>query len=110
MRREFTTKTKALAFQRADGRCEKCGFRLTAGKYHYDHANPDGLTGSNDLGNCAVICVACHKHKTREDVGIIAKAKRRHARDIGAKTSRNPMPGGRASKWKRKLSGEWVRR
>jgi hypothetical protein len=48
--------------------------------------------------------------KRQDDVGNIAKAKRRYARDIGAKTSRNPMPGGRASKWKRKLSGQWVRR
>jgi 5-methylcytosine-specific restriction protein A len=110
MRKEFSTKTKALAFQRADGRCEECGFRLTVGKYHYDHANPDGLTGVNDLGNCRVLCVACHREKTREDVGNIAKAKRRYAKDIGAKASRNPMPGGRSSKWKRKLSGEWVER
>jgi 5-methylcytosine-specific restriction protein A len=110
VRKEFSTKTKALAFQRAGGRCEECSYRLTVGKYHYDHADPDGLTGANDLGNCRVLCVACHREKTREDVGNIAKAKRRYAKDIGAKASRNPMPGGRSSKWKRKLDGTVVLR
>jgi 5-methylcytosine-specific restriction protein A len=110
MRREFSAKIKALAFQRANGRCEECGYRLTVGKYHYDHRIPDGLTGSNDLGNCAVVCVSCHSSKTSRDVGQIAKAKRMQASHIGAKQSRNPLPGGRASKWKRKLSGQWVRR
>jgi 5-methylcytosine-specific restriction protein A len=111
MRREFSTKTKALAFQRANGRCEKCGFKLTPGKYHYDHGIPDGLTGTNDIANCRVICVGCHDNKTRrEDVPRIAKAKRMQAKYIGAKQSRNPLPGGKLSKWKRKMTGEVIRR
>src|SRR3954469_15610377 len=110
MRKEFSARTKALAFQRANGKCDECGTRLQPGRIAFDHVIPDGLTGVNDLNNCNVLCTACHKQKTRDDVGRIAKAKRRYARDIGEKASRNPMPGGRASKWKRKLSGEWVRR
>jgi 5-methylcytosine-specific restriction enzyme A len=110
LRKEFSTRTKELAWQRADSKCEGCGALLTTGKFHYDHKTPDGLTGANDLSNCAVICLACHKHKTREDVGNIAKAKRRHARDIGANTSRQPLPGGKRSKWKKKLDGTVVLR
>jgi 5-methylcytosine-specific restriction protein A len=109
-RREFSTRTKALAFQRANGRCEKCGIRLQPGRIAYDHDNPDGLTGSNDLCNCAVLCTPCHREKTRVDLGTIAKAKRRHARDIGARTSRQPLPGGKRSKWKKKLDGTVVLR
>jgi 5-methylcytosine-specific restriction protein A len=85
-----------------------CGFNQDV--LRYDHINPDGLTGSNDLANCAVLCFACHKQKTRGDVGRIAKAQRQHARDIGAHKSRNPLPGGKLSKWKRKITGEVVRR
>jgi 5-methylcytosine-specific restriction protein A len=110
MRREFTTRTKALAFQRSNGRCEQCGSRLEPGRIAYDHVIPDGLTGDTGLDNCAVLCVDCHKQKTRGDVGRIAKAKRQHARHIGAKQSKNPLPGGRLSAWKRKISGEVVRR
>jgi 5-methylcytosine-specific restriction enzyme A len=84
--------------------------RLQPPRIAFDHINPDGLTGSNDIANCAVLCTPCHREKTRGDVGTIAKAKRRYARDIGAKTSRNPMPGGRRSKWKRKLDGTVVLR
>src|SRR4051794_18938663 len=110
MRKEFSTRTKALAFQRANGRCEACGARLTTGKFHYDHENPDGLTGSNDLANCRVLCTACHRDKTRNDVGHIAQARRREARHIGAHKSRNPLPGGRLSKWRKKLTGKVVPR
>jgi 5-methylcytosine-specific restriction enzyme A len=110
MRKDFSTRTKALAFQRANGRCEICGFKLTTAKHEFDHSIPDGLTGSNDLSNCIVACLACHKQKTRGDVGRIAKAKRQHARDIGAYKSRNPLPGGKLSKWKRKLDRTIVRR
>jgi 5-methylcytosine-specific restriction protein A len=84
--------------------------RLQPGRIAYDHSNPDGLTGSNDLANCRVLCIACHKQKTRGDVRDIAKAKRRHAGHVGAKTSRNPLPGGKLSHWKRKLNGLVVRR
>lgn len=87
MRCEFSRTTKALAFQRANGKCEgeNCGARLTVGKYEYDHENPDGLTGDNSLGNCVVLCLACHRDKTRADVANIARAKRVQARHIGAK-------------------------
>jgi 5-methylcytosine-specific restriction protein A len=84
--------------------------RLEPGRIAYDHSIPDGLTGSNDLANCRVLCLACHKQKTRGDVGRIAKAKRQHARDIGAHKSRNSLPGGKLSKWKRKLDGTVVPR
>jgi 5-methylcytosine-specific restriction enzyme A len=110
MRKEFSTRTKALAFQRSNGRCEECGFKLTPGKYHFDHRNPDGLTGDNRLNNCSVLCIGCHYEKTRNDIGDIAKAKRREARHIGAHKSRNPLPGGKGSPWKRKMDGTWEKR
>jgi 5-methylcytosine-specific restriction protein A len=110
MRKEFSTRTKALAFQRANGRCEACAMRLQPGRIAYDHVNPDSLTGTNDIDNCAVLCTPCHKQKTRDDVGNIAKAKRREARHIGAHKSRNPIPGGKLSAWKRKITGEVVPR
>jgi 5-methylcytosine-specific restriction protein A len=110
MRKEFSDRTRALAFQRSNGRCAECCMRLQPGRIAFDHINPDGLTGLPTVDNCNVLCTACHREKTGGDVGRIAKAKRQHARDIGAHKSRNPLPGGKLSKWKRKLDGTVVLR
>jgi 5-methylcytosine-specific restriction protein A len=53
----------------------------------------------------------CHRQQTSEiDIPMIAKAKRREARHLGARVTRNPIPGSKASGWKRKMNGEVVRR
>jgi hypothetical protein len=55
--------------------------------------------------------VSCHKAKTADDVGSIAKANRARNRHLGAKPpSRTPLPCGRGSKWKRTMSGRTVLR
>ena len=112
MIREFSTKIRVAAFQRCDGRCEKCGARLTPGKFAYDHILPDWLGGEPTLENAQVLCDPCHSEKTHgQDRPRINKAQRQHARHIGAKApSRNPMPFGRSSKLKRKLDGTVVER
>lgn len=111
-RREFDRKTKAAAFLRADGHCEKCRARLQTGRFHYDHVIPDALGGEPVLSNCEVLCEACHGEKTASgDVPRIAKMKRQRDRHIGALTpSKKPMPFGRQSEFKRKLDGSIVRR
>ena len=112
MRREFPTKIRVAAFQRANGLCEKCGARLTPGKFAYDHILPDWLGGEPTLENAQVLCDPCHSEKTHgQDRPRINKTQRQHARHIEAKApSRNPLPGSKASGWKRKMNGEWVRR
>lgn len=118
-RREFPTRVRIDAFRRADGRCEatladgsRCTAYLRPGRHHYDHVIPDGLGGEPTLQNCAVICEPCHDEKTRErDVPAIARAKRLEAAHLGAKMpSRNPLPGGRNTPFKRKMDGTIVRR
>ena len=84
-RKEFSKAVKVAATKRAtrDGvtYCEGCG--LPAKRWHYDHDNPDGLTGEPTLENCKLLCLPCHEEKTRQDVAAIAKAKRREARNLG---------------------------
>lgn len=110
-RREFTAAVKVAAFNRAKGHCEKCGARLYVGKFHFDHDNPDGLTGEPTLDNCVVLCVACHSTKTRTvDIPNIARAKRREAKHLGAKRSSRPMPGSKASGWRKRMNGQAERR
>lgn len=86
MRREFPTKVMVAAFERAAGKCESCGARLSPGKFAYDHVIPDALGGSPTIENCAVLCSACHGAKTaRQDVPQIAKMKRQRAVHLGIK-------------------------
>jgi len=111
MRREFTAKVKVAAFQRSQGHCEGCTARLMPGRYAYDHILPDALGGEPTLLNCAVLCSACHDAKTHTgDVPQIAKMKRQRVNHLGARVSRNPLPCGRSSPWKKTMSGKVVRR
>ena len=110
-RHEFPAKTKAEAFKRANGCCEGegCGAKLTVGKFHYDHVIADGLRKDNSLGNCAVLCVACHGQKTPGDVRAIAKAKRTENKHRGIR-KRSKFACSKDSPFKKKISGEVVRR
>jgi hypothetical protein len=78
----------------------------------FDHNIPDGLGGDNSLENCKLLCIkACHDTKTHmQDNPIMQKADRVLKKTYGVSKSRNPMPGSRGSKWKRKMDGTIVRR
>ena len=104
-RRNFPDKVKAAAFERAKGRCEKCTAKLFVGKIHYDHRIPDAMGGEPTLGNCDVLCTACHSIKTtRADVPAIAKVKRIRAKHIGAhKPSTFPKAPPGYNPWTRRI-------
>lgn len=90
-RTEFSAKTKAKAFLRANGVCEgeRCAARLTYGKFHYDHDLACELGGDNSLDNCRVLCVVCHKQKTKQDdMPKIAKGRRIRQAERGIKKPR----------------------
>lgn len=95
-RREFSRSTKVARFKFANGRCEECGIKLQPGRIHYDHHDPDAMTGDNSFENCRVLCGgpgSCHEAKTKVDVARIAKAKRNEARFIGAEAPKQKIPG-----------------
>lgn len=110
MRREFSTKVRLEVFIRCNARCEKCTSRLRPGAYRCDHVITDWMGGEPTLENCQVICRACDLEKTAADQADIAKTKRVQAKHVGASTSRSTFPCGRNSPFKKKLSGEVVRR
>jgi len=85
-RSEFTKSTKLAAWSRCNGFCEECRMKII-GIPEYDHICPDALYGRNDLENCQVLCVKCHKLKTAEqDVPQIAKADRLREKSQGVRT------------------------
>lgn len=96
-RREFTKTVYAQIVKRAmqpsgEIACEGCGLMLGKKPYHVDHTIPDALhvdksrkLTADDGKLLGVEC--CHKPKTVEDKGVIAKAKRNEASFLGFKSA-----------------------
>ncbi len=107
-RREFSRKTKRLAWERCGGQCEmiRGGVRCTApidlGRFIYDHIDPTWYSKNNELENAQVICLPCNADKTAADQGNIAKSKRIRDKRIKAKTAKRPF-----RVW-RKMNGDIV--
>jgi 5-methylcytosine-specific restriction enzyme A len=109
VRAEFTKSTKRDAFLRANGDCELCGMKLKVGEAEYHHRIEAYLGGEATLENCVVLCRSCHALATKARHPEIDKTRRLADKRMGIR--RKPtMPGGRQSRWKRKLNGEVVLR
>ena len=120
-RQEFSSVTRRLAWARANGRCEgtveglfgeaRCSAPIDLGEFHYDHIDPEWISGRNDLDNCQVLCRWCHREKTKRDIKVIAKVKRVLDKSSKARTPRGrPMPGTKRSGLRKKLDGTVERR
>ena len=129
-RAEFTLKTKLEAmvrYVRCPGLPEK---GVTCGKpfghisdVHFDHIAREEATHDNSAENCRPLCLECHNLKTfgtkatsaGSDVHMAAKAKRlRGETKQGNKAAKarktHPMPGSRASGWRKRMDGTVERR
>jgi hypothetical protein len=76
-----------------------------------EHIRALELGGADHLNNMGPAYEACALVKTQDDHLRAAQAKRRQtSRHIGAQSSKQPLPCGKCSPWKRKLSGAIVSR
>lgn len=93
-------------------RCVHCTLMVGASlKPAFDHIKALINGGENREGNLQLLCVPCHKVKTRADVGEKRIDNRVRASHLGIKkTKGRPMPGSRASGIKMKIGGGWERR
>lgn len=110
---EFSKDTKAKAFARAKGHCEcGCGMKIIAGDGpEYDHRIEVALGGDNSLENCVVLRKRCHRSKTSSHAGTLAKVKRTAEKNAGLRKPKGrPLPGTKASGWKKRFDGSTVRR
>lgn len=105
-------RVKLRVFERFGKRCANCtliirGSLLPA----YDHIRALTNGGENRESNLQLLCVPCHKVKTKDDVGekrINNRVRAKHLRI--KKTKGRPMPGSKASGIKMKIGGGWERR
>ena len=112
MTRRMSTTRRARIFEAAGGVCHICGERIdgTRERWEVEHKVALALTGDDSDGNLAPAHASCHAAKTKEDVRLIAKAKRVAAKHHGAWQPRSTLPGSKGSRWKRKIGGGVVPR
>ena len=90
-RKPLTTKQRVELFREHKGMCCICGGKISGKAWHDDHQRALALGGSNDISNRGPSHIICHKEKTKQDVTMIAKAKRNEAKHFGAKVKK-PWP------------------
>lgn len=111
-RRSMSATRQLRIWETHGGRCYLCGEKIRIGEsWEVEHKRALGLGGTDTDDNCAPAHKTCHAPKTQADTARIAKAKRQKQAALGIKTRKGrPMPGTKASGWKQKLDGTWVRR
>lgn len=111
-RRSLTSKERLRLFALHHGLCHLCGGRIGVGEaWEVEHVIPLAMGGEDDDANRKPAHVKCHRAKTTDDAGNIAKAKRREAKHMGARPRpKRPLMGSKASGWKQKIDGTWERR
>ena len=99
-------------FEKTNGHCAECGRVLRPGHWECDHIVALINGGEHRERNLQPLCdVPCHSKKTKQDSREKSVVFRKKAKNLGLKTRKGtPMPGSRASGWKRKMSGEVVKR
>lgn len=109
-RRQLSTRARLDFFLAQKGRCASCTMPIPPGKgWDIDHIIPLALGGSDTTENMQILCRPCHGTKTaKRDVPAITKAERATARHLGARRTSQPLPCGRASKYKRTMTGRTV--
>lgn len=114
-KRQRLTRNQRAKMHDAHGSiCVVCREPIPPGEPFIDeHVIPLELGGSNDKSNRGPAHIACAKHKTQRDRKMIDKAKRVRAKHLGirkSKSNRSTFACSKDSPFKKKISGEVVRR
>jgi 5-methylcytosine-specific restriction endonuclease McrA len=110
-RKKLTPKQRLQLFLEHSGRCFLCRQPIQVGQsYTIEHVLPLALGGSNEWENLAPVHNSCASEKTRKEATERAKGRRIAEKHFGSRQSKRPMPGSKASKYKRKMDGTVVRR
>lgn len=88
-RKSRNAKERARLFNLFEGKCYLCKGQIDGTKeaWEIEHVIPIAQGGEDEDSNLQLAHAKCHKAKTAEDMGNIARAKRREARHTGAKVS-----------------------
>lgn len=114
-RKNMTPRMRLKVWENHKGVCKLCGGKIDGVRERWivEHIIPLALGGEDAEGNMAPAHEGCALAKTfgkSGDIAKAAKAKRVKSKHLGMKTSKNPLPGGKGSKWKKKIGGGVVPR
>jgi 5-methylcytosine-specific restriction protein A len=102
-------RVKLRIFKRFGGTCQICFSKIISGP-EYDHRVALVNAGENRETNIVPLHGKCHSLKSKTDMAIKSADRKTQLHHYGIKQSRNPMPGSRRSKFKKRLNGEVVLR
>lgn len=111
MRRNLSPKARLSIFLASGGICHLCGRKIEPGEgWELEHVIPLAMGGEDAPANMQPAHAKCHKAKTRDDVGNIARAKRREARHLGAYRPKRLIPGSKGTGLRKHIDGRVSRR
>lgn len=105
-------RVRLRVWERFNGACAECTRKIRPGEsWICDHKKALCNSGENRESNLRLICENCDRTvKTPSDVADKAETYRKRSKHLGIAKPSRPMPGGKASPWKRKFGGAVVRR
>lgn len=111
-RPSWTAAQRLKIFLANDGRCHLCTRKIAQGDdWIVEHPKARGLQGSDHIQDMKPAHVDCHKPKTAAEIAIMRKADRMGKAHLGIKRRKGkPIPGSRASRFKRRIDGSVVLR
>ena len=114
-RKNMTPRMRLKVWEAHKGMCALCGGKIDGVRERWivEHLRALELGGEDTEANMAPAHEACAMAKTsgkNGDHAMAAKAKRVKTKHLGIKKSKNPLPGSKGSKWKKKINGAVVGR
>ena len=114
-RKNMTPRMRLKVWEAHKGICVLCNGKIDGVRERWvaEHIIPLSLGGADDESNMAPAHEGCALAKTfgkSGDIAKAAKAKRVKSKHLGIKKSKNPLPGGKGSKFKKKINGSVVPR
>jgi len=111
-RRQLTKKERRKVFADNGGKCHICKQKIPEGEpWDADHVIARWVKEDDSPEAHRPAHYECHKRKTKNDQKVIAKIKRIILKRTGGKRRRSrPMPGTKASGWRKRMNGDVERR
>jgi 5-methylcytosine-specific restriction protein A len=111
-RKRLSARERERVYDSTYGCCDICLQPIWLGeRWEVSHRIPLAAGGEDAPENRFPVHYKCHRRQTSEvDAPLIAKTRRQRQKAIGIRSTSRPMPGSKASGWKRRMDGTTERR
>jgi 5-methylcytosine-specific restriction protein A len=111
-RKRLSARERERIYDSTYGCCDICLQPIWLGeRWEVSHRIPLAAGGEDAPENRFPVHYKCHRRQTAEvDAPLIAKTRRQRQKALGIRSTSRPMPGSRASGWRRRMDGTTERR